>query len=122
MSTQESPETLLLQYRLGDRLGNSVWKAEDTRNGKQVAVKILARQLPRDPAKREALVRDVRLGAALYHTSVVNIFEVAVAGDMLILVTELVDGQPISSLVRGAPVDRETFFRVAYQIGDALRL
>ena len=29
MSTQESPETLLLQYRLTDRLGNSAWKAED---------------------------------------------------------------------------------------------
>ena len=122
MSVNESPGTLLLQYRLGDRLGNSVWKAEDTRSGKQVVVKILARQLPRDGAKREALVRDVRLGAALYHTSIVNIVEVAVAGDMLLLVTEFVDGRPISAAVRGTPVDRTTFFRVAYQIGDALKL
>jgi Protein kinase domain len=122
MSGPESSETLLLQYRLGDRLGNSVWKAEDTRTGKQVAVKILARQLPRDAAKREVLIREVRLGAALYHTSIVNIVEVAAAGDALILVTELVDGRPISSLVRGTPADRETFFRVAYQIGDALKL
>ena len=122
MSTQESPETLLLQYRLGDRLGNSAWKAEDTRNGKHVVVKMLSRQLPRDPAKREALVREVRLGAALYHSSLVNIIEVAAAGDALILVTELVDGRPISAAVRGTPVDRETFFRVAYQIGDALKL
>jgi hypothetical protein len=121
MSSPDSPE-LLLQYRLGDRLGNSVWKAEDTRGGKQVAVKILSRQLPRDPAKRDALLRDVRLGAALYHSSIVNIVEVAAAGDTLILVMELVDGRPVSSLVRGTPVDRETFFRVAYQIGDALRL
>src|ERR1051325_10597919 len=83
--SNESPQTLLLQYRLGDRLGNSVWKAEDTRSGKTVVVKILARQLPRDGAKREALVRDVRLGAALYHTSIVNIVEVAVAGDMLLM-------------------------------------
>jgi Protein kinase domain len=122
MSTPESPEALLLQYRLGDRLGNSVWKAEDTRNGKHVVVKILSRQLPRDSARREALVRDVRLGAALYHSAVVNIIEVAVAGDSLILVMELVDGQPIAAAVRGTPVDRETFFRVAYQIGDALKL
>ena len=121
MSTA-SPETLLLQYRLGDRLGNSVWKAEDTRSGKTAVVKILARQLPRDAAKREALVRDVRLGAALYHTSIVNIVEVAVAGDMLLLVTDFIDGQPISAAVRGVPADRTTFFRVAYQIGDALKL
>src|ERR1043166_5847725 len=89
--SNESPQTLLLQYRLGDRLGNSVWKAEDTRSGKTVVVKILARQLPRDAAKREGLVRDVRLGAALYHTSIVNIIEVAAAGDMLILVTDFID-------------------------------
>ncbi|HKS21334.1 MAG TPA: protein kinase [Thermoanaerobaculia bacterium] len=120
--SNESLETLLLQYRLGARLGNSVWKAEDTRTGKTVVVKILARQLPRDAAKREALVRDVRLGAALYHTSIVNIVEVAVAGDMLLLVTDFVEGQPISAAVRGVPADRATFFRVAYQIGDALKL
>jgi len=122
MSTNESSETLLLQYRLTERLGGSTWKAEDTRSGRHVVVKILARQLPRDPARREALVRDVRVGAALYHTSIVNIVEVVPAGEALILVMELVDGQPVSSLVRGKPADRETFFRVAYQIGDALKL
>jgi hypothetical protein len=122
MSSNESPETLLLQYRLGERLGNSVWKAEDTRTGKPVAVKILSRQLPRDLGKRDTLLRDVRVGAALYHTSLVNIVEIAPAGDALILVMELVEGQPISSLVHGAPLDREAFFRIAYQIADALKL
>src|SRR5919206_2347376 len=100
MSNPESHDTLLLQYRLGERLGNSTWKAEDTRTGKQVAVKILSRGLPRDAAKREALIRDVRLGAALYHSSIVNILEIAAAGETLLLIMELVDGKPISSLVR----------------------
>src|ERR1041385_4643087 len=101
MSTNESPETLLLQYRLTERLGGSTWKAEVTRSGRHVVVKNLARPPPRDPGKREALVRDVRVGAALYHTSIVNIVEVVPAGEALILVMELVDGQPASSLVRG---------------------
>jgi tetratricopeptide (TPR) repeat protein len=122
MSINEPSETLLLQYRLGDRLGGSTWKAEDTRSGKHVVVKMLARQLPRDPHKRDALVREIRVGAALYHSSIVNIVEVVPAGDALILVMDLIDGQPVSSLVRGKPVDRETFFRVAYQMGDALKL
>src|SRR5918911_547137 len=43
MSTPESHDAQLLQYRLGERLGNSTWKAEDTRTGKQVVVKILPR-------------------------------------------------------------------------------
>jgi len=117
-----SPGSALLSYRLGERVGTSVWQAEDTRNKKKVAIKLLSRQLPKDPNRRESLVRDVRLGAALYHTSLVNIQEIAPAGDALILVMEWIDGQPISARVRSRPLDRAEFFRVAYQIVDALKL
>ncbi len=112
----------LLTFRLGERVSGSVWQAEDTRNGKKVALKILSRQLPKDPAKREALIRDVRLGAAMYHPSLVNISEVAAAGEALLLVMEWIDGQPISARVRAGALNRAEFFRVAYQIIDALRL
>src|SRR5438132_188675 len=117
-----SPGGALLNYKVGQRVGTSVWQAEDTRKGKKVAIKLLSRQLPRDAARREALVRDVRLGAALYHASLVNIQEVAPAGDALILVMEWIDGQPISARVRNKPLDRTEFFRVAYQIIDAVKL
>lgn len=116
------PGATLLQYRLSERISSSVWKAEDTRSGKAVAIKILSRQLPRDTAKRDALIREVRLGAALYHASIVNIIEVVPAGDALLMVTELVDGVSIAAFLKGKPVDRTTFFRLAYQMGDALRL
>jgi len=55
------PGATLLQYRLVERLSPAVWKAEDTRSGKTVAVKVLSRQLPRDAAKRDALIREVRI-------------------------------------------------------------
>src|SRR6266542_2607957 len=55
-------------------------------------------------------------------TSSVTRISASPAGDALILVTELVEGQPISSLVRGAPLDRAAFFRIVYQVGDALKL
>ncbi len=116
-----SPGSTLLNFRLGERVSSSVWKAEDTRSGKKVAIKVLSRQLPKDPAKREALVREVRLGAALYHSSLVNIQEITAAGDALLLVTEWIEGQPIATR-RGEPLDRAEFFRVAYQIVDAIKL
>jgi serine/threonine protein kinase len=112
----------LLTYRLGERITSTVWQAEDTRSGKKVAIKILSRQLPKDPGKREALVRDVRQGAALYHSSLVHIQEIAPAGEALLLVMEWYDGHPIAGKVRGNPLDRKTFFRIAYQIADALKL
>jgi len=116
------PGATLLQYRLVERLSPAVWKAEDTRSGKTVAVKVLSRQLPRDAAKRDALIREVRINAALYHTSIINILEIVPAGEALLMVMELVDGRSIASLVRNKPLDRQTFFRVAYQATDALRL
>ncbi len=110
----------LLTYHLTERVSGTVWQAEDTRNGKKVAVKVLARQLPKDAGKREAFVRDVRLGAANYHPSLVNIVEVTPAGEALLLVMEWLDGQSISAAVKGKPLDRAAFFRMAYQIVDGL--
>src|SRR5689334_24584553 len=93
-----APGSNLLTYRLIERVGtSSVWRAEDTRSGKSVAAKVLAKQLPRDAAKREALLREVRIGGALFHTSLVNIVEIAPAGDALLLIMEWFDGQPGST-------------------------
>jgi cytochrome c-type biogenesis protein CcmH/NrfG len=101
---------------------SAVWRAEDTRSGRKVAVKILAKQMPRDPVKREALLKDVRIGGALFHTSLINIIEIAPAGDALLLVMEWFDGQPASAAFRNKPADRTAFFRVAYQLADVVKL
>src|SRR5213075_308562 len=125
MSTVDpfTPGATILSYRLVERLGtSSVWRADDTRTGRTVAVKVLSKQLPRDPGKREGLLRDVRIGGALFHTSLVNIVEIAPAGDALVLVMEWFDGQPVSAFFRNKPADRTSFFRIAYQLGDVLKL
>src|SRR5687768_3693299 len=93
-------------YSIGERVGPSVWKAQDTRNGKAVAIKILTKQLPKDNARREALIREVRVAAALYHHFLVPIVEVVAAGDNLILVMELIDAQPYAKRLHGAPAAR----------------
>jgi hypothetical protein len=117
------PGNTLLTYRLLERVGtSSVWRAEDTRTIKPVAIKVLAKQLPREGAKRDALIREVRLGGAIFHTSLVNIIEISAAGDALIMVMDWFDGQPTSTVFRSKPADRATFFRLAYQLADALKL
>ncbi len=124
MSTMDSlaPGSTVSSFRLGERIGSTVWRADDTRTGKAVALKLLTSNLPKDPQRREALVREVRQNAALYHTSLAAILEVAVAGDMLLLVMELVDGAPLTKRYAGKPADRAEFFRVAYQAVDVLKL
>src|SRR5258708_6526076 len=124
MSTLDplAPGSSVSSFRLDERIGNTVWRAEDARSGKPVAVKILTRQLPKDPQRRETLVLEVRQNAALYHTNLATVLEVVVAGDMLLLVMELVDGMPATKRYTKKPADRAEFFRVAYQATDALKL
>lgn len=109
-------------FRLIERVSASVWRAEDTRSGKPVAIKVLTKQLPRDAAKREAVVRDMRQGAALYHASLVTIIELTAADDALILVMEWFESQPVTAAFRGRAADRTEFLRVAYQLADGVKL
>ncbi|HEX3581860.1 MAG TPA: hypothetical protein VH087_08860, partial [Thermoanaerobaculia bacterium] len=103
------PGSELLQYRLVDRIGTSVWRADDTRSGKPAALKILTKQMPKDPARRDEALKQVRLGAALYHSFLVPIRDVIVAGDVLALAMDFIDVQPIAKVVDGKPRGREEF-------------
>lgn len=112
----------VLSYRLIERASATVWRAEDTRNGKQVAVKVLTKQLPRDPARREMVIRDMRQGAAIYHASLVTNIDVLPVDDALILVMEWFEGRPVAAVFRGHAAERTEFFHIAYQLADALKL
>jgi hypothetical protein len=112
----------IASFRLLERVGASVWRAEDTRNGKTVALKVLTKQLPKDPARRETVIRDIRQGAALYHASLVTILEITPADDALLLIMEWFDGVPVATAYRGRAADRTEFFRVIYQLADVLKL
>src|SRR5438270_750492 len=112
----------IASFRLVDRVGAAVWRAEDTRNGRTVALKVLTKQLPKDPARREAVIRDIRQGAALYHSSIVTILEITPADDALVMIMEWFDGVPAAAAYRGRAADRTEFFRVIYQLADAVKL
>lgn len=108
-------------YTISERVSSSVWKAQDTRNGKVVALKILSKQLPKDPARRDALLREARVSAALYHTFVVPILEVNIVGDNLVMAMEWLEVVPLSSLAGELPLDRDRFVTIAYEVVDALK-
>lgn len=116
MSTQP-----LGPFVIGERVGTSVWLAEDTRNGKRVAIKLLTKQLPKDQAKRDAVVREVRIAAALYHAFLVPILEITPIGDNLLMVMEVVEGQSISRKLRGQPLSRAEFLQLAYQLTQVIK-
>jgi tRNA A-37 threonylcarbamoyl transferase component Bud32 len=108
-------------YIIGERVGASVWIAEDTRSGKRVAIKLLSKQLPKDDARRDSLIREVRVAAALYHAFLVPIIEISPIGDNLVMVMEVVEGEPLPKRLHGQPADRAEFFRLAYQLAGVVK-
>ncbi len=108
-------------YRVGERISTSIWKGEDTRNGKPVALKILTKQLPKDQGKRDSLIRDVRVAAALYHSFVVPIIEIVPLGENLVLAMQWMEILPLSKYLNKKAQPRGDFFRIAYQLVDGVK-
>lgn len=106
---------------IGERVGSSVWVAEDTRNGKKVAIKLLTKQLPKEQAKRDAVIRDVRIAAALYHAFLIPILEITPAGDNLLMVMELVDAQPVARKAAGGALPKGEVLRIGYQLTSVVK-
>ena len=116
-----SSNQFLGPYQIGERVGSSVWIAEDTRNGKKIALKLLTRTLPKEPAKRDALIREVRVNAALYHSFLVPILEIAHIDDHLVMIMDIVEAQPVTKLLHGQPLERDQFFRFAFQLASVVK-
>jgi tetratricopeptide (TPR) repeat protein len=108
-------------YKVGERIGTSVWKGSDTRSGKTVALKILSKQLPKDPAKREAHLREVRVAAALYHAFLVPIIEIVPLGENLVMAMQWLEVLPISKYVNRKAMARQDCLRLAYQLVDGVK-
>ena len=96
------------RYRLESRIATGgmgeVWRATDTVLGREVAVKLLKAEYADDPAFRTRFETEARHAAALHHPGIAAVFDF---GDMTAdqehhpyLVMELVDGQPLSNLLR----------------------
>lgn len=101
------------RYRLVARLGTGgngeVWHARDERLDRDVAVKVLQPELADDEDVRARLRAEARHAGRLRHPGIAAVFDFAEGDDGAWLVMELVDGQPLSDLLRQEgrlPVDR----------------
>ncbi len=97
-----------------------VYRAKDTRLGREVAVKVLPQHLSANPELRARFEREAKTISALNHPNICTLFDVGCEGDTDYLVMELVDGETLAQrLTRGALPLTETL-RVGAQIAEAL--
>jgi len=118
------PEQHLGSYKLVAQIGaggmGEVWKAEDTRLGRMVAIKVLPAAVASDAEAVSRLRREARTAAQLYHPNIATIHSIEEEGDLLFIVMELVDGEPLTRLIRGGQLAEADVCRIGRGVADAL--
>jgi len=111
-------------YRLLEKLGQggmgAVYRAEDTRLGRAVAVKILSPERVADPHYRARFLQEARLASSLNHPNIATIHDVGEAEGLHFIAMELVEGESLRRRVAGQPLKLPALLDLALQIADAL--
>jgi serine/threonine-protein kinase len=111
-------------YRIVDKVGEGgmgvVYRAEDTRLGRSVAVKFLSAKLVEDPLAVERFQREAKLASSLNHPHICALYDIGTHGGQPFLVMELLDGMTLRRRIGGKPLDLDTFLDLATQAADAL--
>jgi hypothetical protein len=116
--------TRLGPYEILSPLGaggmGEVYRARDTRLGREVAVKVLPEELAKDRDRLARFEQEARAASALNHPNIITIHEVGFEGTQPFLAMELVDGRSLRELVVSGPLPVRRVLAIGTQIGEGL--
>ena len=119
-----APGTRLGPYEIVSSIGaggmGEVYRARDTRLGREVAVKVLPAQLARDPERLARFEREARAVAALSHANVLAIYDYGKEGDVAWAVTELLEGRTLREHLASGPIPPREALDLAMQLARGL--
>ena len=119
-----APGARLGHYQVAAKIGaggmGEVWRAHDSKLGRDVALKVLPAEMATNPDRLERFQREARALAALDHLGIVTVHSVEEADGVHFLTMQLVDGQPLDRIIPAGGLPIERVLAIAAALADAL--